>query len=80
MPRYYRYGAQPYHYQYNWNGQLKSDQKPPMLTFGAAGDSKSMALLPLALLGAGVYFAFLRKDKRGKTFFDRNVVQTIGGR
>ncbi|MHC4175884.1 MAG: hypothetical protein ACYSWU_00145 [Planctomycetota bacterium] len=76
--RYYRYGAQPYQYEYNWKGYPMPSTKPPMMQFGDAKLAGSV--LPLAFLGIGAYLVFIRKDKRGKTFFDRTVVDAIGGR
>ena len=32
--RYYRYGGQPYQYEYNWKGYPMASSKPPMMTFG----------------------------------------------
>lgn len=32
--RYYRYGGQPYQWEYNWKGYPMASSKPPMLTFG----------------------------------------------
>lgn len=33
--RYYRYGGQPYDYEYNWKGYPMAPPKPPMMTFGS---------------------------------------------